>query len=86
MDFWLRAVVGWALMLGSVAGFAVCVVGFFGVAGAGAAGLLSGGLVASTFGFLAGGWLFGSRGREATKPGLPEDDSPLANPKPFGTR
>ena len=86
MDFWVRAVVGWALMLGSVAGFAACVVGFFGVAGPGTAGLLSAGLVASTVGFLAGGWLFASRGREATEPGLPEDDSPLANPKLFGTR
>ena len=84
MDFWLRAVVGWALMLGSVAGLVACVAGF--VLSPGAAVWLSAGLAASPMGFIAGAWLFASRGREATEPGLPEDDSPLANPKPFGTR
>ena len=45
-----------------------------------------GGLIAGIFAFLAGGALFGSRGRPATDPGLPPPKDELAaNPRPFGS-
>ena len=33
--------------------------------------------------FLAGAAVFATRGRRATAPGLPPDESPAANPQPF---
>jgi hypothetical protein len=42
-------------------------------------GVLTGGLIV----FLAGGALFATRGRRATDPGLPPDDSLKANPPPL---
>jgi hypothetical protein len=45
-----------------------------------------GALIGGIFVFLAGGALFGTRGRPATDPGLPPPKDQLtANPKPFGS-
>jgi len=79
MDFWVRGVLGWALMVAAVAGFAWCTIDLIST---GTPWLIAGD-IASVFAFLLGGWLFATRGREATQPGLPED-TPLANPRPFG--
>ena len=42
---------------------------------------LTGGIVV----FLAGAAVFATRGRRATRPGLPPDDSPSAHPRPFSS-
>ena len=46
-------------------------------------GLHVGALIAGIFVFLAGGAVFATRGRPATDPGLPPDDSLTANPPPL---
>jgi len=45
-----------------------------------------GAIIAGVPVFLLGGWLFASRGRTATEPGLPPVDDPVrTNPRPFGS-
>jgi hypothetical protein len=49
-------------------------------------GLYTGGILAGLFGFLIGAWVFATRGRPATDPGLPPPKDELtANPRPFGS-
>ena len=95
---WLgKGVVGLALMVGGVAGFAFCLYELVktGTCASGGpyvsarpcpagTGAYIGGVIGGVFAFLIGGAMFASRGRHATDPGLPPPkDDVTANPPPL---
>jgi hypothetical protein len=94
---WLgRGAIGLALMVAGVAalGFGLYHLAKTGTCASGgpyvsarpcpsSTGWYVGALLAGIFAFLAGGAIFAIRGRPATDPGLPPDDSLKSNPPPF---
>ena len=96
MDWLGRGAIGLALMLAGAAAFGLALYELMktGTCASGGpyvsrrpcpsdTGMWVGVLVAGLFVFLGGGGLFATRGRRATEPGLPPDESITANPPPF---
>jgi hypothetical protein len=99
MGYWVRGLLGFAVMAGALAGLGWCIwqLTKTGTCASGGpyvsarqcppgTGWLIGGTIASIPVFIAGGALFGSRGGRAVDPGLPDESKPLADPKPFSYR
>jgi hypothetical protein len=100
MEFLTRSVVGAALMVVGMAGFALCLYELVktGTCGSGgpyvyaappcpsSTGYYIGGLIGGVVAFLIGGAIFATRGRNATEPGLPPPTDDLtSNPPPFSS-
>jgi hypothetical protein len=96
---WLgKGVVGLALMVAGVVGFAICLYELVKTGTCASGGpyvsarecpsstpYYVGGLTGGIVLFLIGGWIFAVRGRRATEPGLPPPKDDLtSNPPPFG--
>jgi hypothetical protein len=97
MGFYARGVLGLALMLAGIAGFAFGLYQLtrIGTCASGgpfvsarpcpsSVGWYVGAIIAGVVGFIAGGVLFASRGRRATQPGLPPRGPISKNPPSFG--
>ena len=98
MDWLGKGVIGLALMIVGVGGFAFCLYEIVktGTCASGGpyvsarpcppgTGAYIGGVIGGVFVFLIGGAIFATRGRTATDPGLPpSNDDLIDNPQPFG--
>ena len=98
MSFWFRAVLGLALMAAAAGGLALAIyelsqIGTCASGGPyesarpcpGGTGWWIVSILGSVPAFMVGVAVFNSRGSRATKAGLPDTDSPTANPRPFGS-
>ena len=97
MGFFTRGAIGLAVMVAGIAGFAFGLYHLtrIGTCASGgpfvsarqcpsSTGWYVGALIAGVFGFIVGGALFASRGRRATKPGLPPRGPITENPPSLG--